>query len=253
MAEEYSLKDMDKIIDNDLLPFFMQDLIDKKKKDYLAVVVKCIERCDIFKNAIFETLQISFVFSADDPYILGKLEEISSPEKEIESIFSAAFANFDTSPPAPSSLMTFSNPLLAAGAQVAIQQKLEIGSKGPDDTSFVSFINEKFYSKIKSKLENNKSVQLQKADFARLNALCFYFILNLMADCLYIQVTIVATGVVILLNANSDKPVLMQDIIDVILEKNIADFEKAIDDFFKSKNSATNLQVRQSNSNIGRF
>jgi hypothetical protein len=74
-----------------------------------------------------------------------------------------------------------------------------------------------------------------------------------MADCLYIQVTIVATGVVILLNANSDKPVLMQDIIDVILEKNIADFEKAIDDFFKSKNSATNLQVRQSNSNIGRF
>lgn len=245
MAEEYSLKDMDKVIDNDLLPFFMQDLIYKTKNDYLAVVVKCIERCDIFKNAIFETLQISFVFSADDPYILGKLEEI--PEKEIESIFSAAFANFDTSPPAPSNLMTFSNPLLAAGAQVVIQQNFEIVSRGPDDdTSFDSFINEKFYSKIKSKLENNKSVQLQKADFARLNALCFYFILNLMADCLYIQVTIVATGVVILLNANSDKPVLTQDVIDVILEKNIADFEKAIGDFFNDKNNV-NLVFRELN------
>lgn len=236
---EYSLKNMTKVINNILLPFFSQDLVDKNEKDYLKIVVSCIERCDIFKNAIFETLKVSFIFSFDDPYILSKLKDIRD-EKAIESIFAAAFANFDVMPSAPTNLMTFANPLKIAGAEVIHQQSFDIENKLPDDSSKLSFINEKFYLTVKEKIKN-QSNPLQRFEFDFLNALCFYFILNLIADCLYIQVTIIATGVVILLNANSDKPALIQDTIENILNKNILDFEKELDNFFENRSNTNNI------------
>jgi len=227
--QEYSFNDKNKIIDEIIKPFFSdQNFATKNENDYLFIATDCIKRVEIIKNPIFQTFNISFSFSADDPYVQSKITSFENNEQSFCDVFKAVISNFDET-------QGYFSKILSIASLTTINQSffdLQSLNNG--------FLNDNFYNKIKEKLlEQNK--KFVKSDFDYLNSLCFYYILKLLTDSLNIQVT-PPTGTPVILNINKNVPILAPiplDIVKDVKESILIDFNNDLNDF-KTENEKFN-------------
>lgn len=223
--EEYIFSDKQKMIDNLIKPFFQNISIDTTVDDYLLILKECILKLGVFKNPIFETLQLNFPYTEVNitPQFVQLIPTFPSTnqlsaENALIVIFNAAFSYFN---------MTGEFISILSSVAPAVLQIFEI----PDNDFFNNFY---------SKLNPNKRNDLQKSDFDNLNSLIFYYIIKFLADCIYIQIT-PPPGTPIILNVNSEIPSQPPPILpDILLNQNIILLETDINEFYRNLENQSN-------------
>ncbi len=221
--EEYTFSEKKRVIEEILMPFFQQQTPDTSHVDYILVLKECILKFDVFKNSVFETLGISFIY--DETLIQSQIETRITSLQDINSlsiILNEAFSYFSGSG-------QFSQLMSTATVTFLLQQNVLI----PVDDNVT--LNEKFYDKIKE-LISDVNLKLSIDDFAYINSLSIYYILKYMADCTFFQLTL-PNGVLIPLNVSSDAPMPLdttkteEERIRMILEENVQLFSDDLKNF----------------------
>ncbi len=221
--EEYTFSEKKRVIEEILMPFFQQQTPDTSHVDYILVLKECILKFDVFKNSVFETLGISFIY--DETLIQSQIETRITSLQDINSlsiILNEAFSYFSGSG-------QFSQLMSTATVTFLLQQNVLI----PVDDNVT--LNEKFYDKIKE-LISDVNLKLSIDDFAYINSLSIYYILKYMADCTFFQLTL-PNGVLVPLNVSSDAPMQLDTTKEEeerkkkILEENVQLFSDDLKNF----------------------
>ncbi len=221
--EEYTFSEKKRVIEEILMPFFQQQTPDTSHVDYILVLKECILKFDVFKNSVFETLGISFIY--DETLIQPQIEARITSLQDINSlsiILNEAFSYFSGSG-------QFSQLMSTATVTFLLQQNVLI----PVDDNVT--LNEKFYDKIKE-LISDVNLKLSIDDFAYINSLSIYYILKYMADCTFFQLTL-PNGVLVPLNVSSDAPMQLDTTKEEeerkkkILEENVQLFSDDLKNF----------------------